>query len=64
LELSDKKADRVAAYKAHLQRMKELEDEVKKEVEGFKGSEGVTDVAESKFHRLEAEIMLERAKAN
>jgi hypothetical protein len=65
LELSDKKGDRVTAYEAHLQRMKEVEDEIKKEVEGVKGSEGVGDVAdEGKFHRLEAEILVERAKAN
>jgi len=65
LELSDKKADRVAAYEAHLKRMKEVEDEFKKEVEGVKGGEGVADLAaEAKFHRLEAEIMLERARAN
>jgi hypothetical protein len=65
LELSDKKADRLAAYEAHLKRMKEVEDEFKKEVEGVKGGEGVADLdAEVKFHRLEAEIMLERAKAN
>jgi hypothetical protein len=65
LELSDKKADRVAAYEAHLKRMKEVEDEFKKEVEGVKGGEGVADLAaEVKFHRLEAEIILEREKAN
>jgi hypothetical protein len=64
LELSDKKADRVAAYEAHLKRMKEVEDVIKMEVEGVKGSEGVADEVEGKFHRLEAEIMLERAKAN
>jgi hypothetical protein len=63
LELSDKKADRVAAYEAHLQRVKEMEDELKKEIEEV-GGEGVADVAEVKFYRLEAEIMLERAKAN
>ena len=65
LELSDKKADRVAVYEAHLKRMKEVEDEFKKEVEGVKGGEGVADLAaEAKFHRLEAEILLEREKAN
>jgi hypothetical protein len=65
LELSDKKADRVAVYEAHLKRMKEVEDEFKKEVEGVKGGEGVADLAaEVKFHRLEAEILLEREKAN
>jgi hypothetical protein len=64
LELSDKKADRVAAYEAHLQRIKELEEEFHKEAEGVEGGEGIADVAEGKFHRLEAEIMLERAKAN
>jgi hypothetical protein len=64
LELSDKKADRVAAYEAHLQRFKDLEDEFKRQVEGFEGSEGIADVAEGRFYRLEAEIMLERAKVN
>jgi hypothetical protein len=41
--------------------MKEVEDEIKK---GVKGGEGVAEVTEGKFHRLEAEIMLERAKAD
>jgi hypothetical protein len=58
-ELSDNKAERVAAYEAHLQRMKEVEDFFKKQA-----GDDETDrfAAEAKFHRLEAEIMLERAR--
>jgi len=58
LELRDKKADQVAAYEAHLLRMKELEGAFKKGANADKDA-----LAEAKFHRLEAEIMLERAKA-
>jgi hypothetical protein len=64
LELSDKKADRVAAYEAHLQRFKEMEVEFKREVGEVEGSEGIANLAEGRFYLLEAEIMLERAKAN
>jgi hypothetical protein len=62
LELSDKKADRVAAYEVHLLRMKELEDVFKKAAERAKAGAYAAAYAEAKFHRLEAEIMLERAK--
>jgi hypothetical protein len=61
LDLCNNKAKRVSAYEAHLQRMKEMEDEFKK---GVVENKGVPDLTESKFHRLEAEILLERAKAN
>jgi hypothetical protein len=62
LELGDKKAHRLAAYKAHLLRMREVEDFYKK---GVKENEEKSNPysAEAKFHRLNAEIMLERAKA-
>ena len=55
LDLSDKQADRVAAYEAHVLRMKEVEDDFNKRVE-----KGNVYAAEATFHRLEAEIMLER----
>jgi hypothetical protein len=59
LELSDKKADRVAACEAHLLRMKEVEDFFKKCAKKDEAYAG-----EAVFHRLDAEIMLERTKAN
>jgi hypothetical protein len=49
LDMSDKVADRVIVYKGHLVRMKKLEDLFK-------------DEGEAKFHRLDAEVLLERAK--
>jgi RNA polymerase sigma factor (sigma-70 family) len=59
LELADKDADRVAAHEAHLKRMKELEEFCKKRT---KQGEPKEHAALAEFHRLDAEIMLERAK--
>jgi hypothetical protein len=75
LESSDKKADRLAAYEAHLSRMKAVEDELKKEYESrikswedlskkrYEGGKDNVYTTEARYHRLEAEIMLEREKA-
>jgi hypothetical protein len=66
LELADKQADRVAVYEAHVLRLKELEEEFKKMEQAFKkeDKEGQLNVysAEAAFHRLQAQIMLEREK--
>ena len=53
LDLSENRAGRVAAYERHLARMKKLEASDKRPVEV---------AATSKFHRLSAEVLLERAK--
>ena len=50
LDLSDKVSDRVATYERHSKRMKQLEKVFPED-------------AESKFHSLDAEVLLERAKA-
>jgi outer membrane protein TolC len=60
-ELSDQKADQIAALENHWQRMKELE-EINQE--RFKaGRVSVMDLSQARFYRLQAEIWLERAKA-
>jgi hypothetical protein len=60
-DLSDAKADRVAAAEAHLERMRRLEALVLKVRKlGFGFS---TDVGASAYYRLEAERWLEKAKA-
>lgn len=60
LELCDKQAERVAAYERYLIRVKASEKVFKEEA---KNAEADVYVAAAKFHRLDAEIMLERAKA-
>jgi tetratricopeptide (TPR) repeat protein len=55
LEVCDNKTARVAAYEAHLLRMKK--------VEGYVRGKYAPAETEAGFHRLEAEIMLEREKA-
>jgi RNA polymerase sigma factor (sigma-70 family) len=61
LELSDNKADRLAAYQTYLERITELENNAKRKYAGIK----VTGpfIGELEAGRLEAEIMLEREKA-
>ena len=60
-DLSDAKADRIAALEAHLDRMKRLEALVLKVRKlGFGFS---TDVGATEYYRLEAERWLEKAKA-
>jgi hypothetical protein len=59
-DLSDAKADRIAALEAHLDRMKQLEALVKKVQRlGFGFS---TDVGATEYYRIEAERWLEKAK--
>jgi hypothetical protein len=60
LEMSEKLADRVKAYESHLLRMKELEGLYKDKIKGGLAA----DVATAEFYRLDAEVMLERAKAS
>jgi tetratricopeptide (TPR) repeat protein len=61
LELSDQPADRVKAYESHLLRMKELEEfYMSKKKQGWIRE---ADVATAEYYRLDAEVMLERAKA-
>jgi hypothetical protein len=61
-DLSNVKADRVAAFEAHLDRMRRLEAlvvRVRKLGFGFS-----TDVGATAYYRLEAERWLEKAKAD
>jgi hypothetical protein len=60
-ETNDKKEDRAAAAQAHLERMKKLEDLVKKlhDVGALAGA----DPAAAEFYRLEAERLVLLAKA-
>jgi hypothetical protein len=60
-DLSDTKADRIAALEAHLERMRRLEALVLKVRKlGFGFS---TDVGATAYHRLEAERWLEKARS-
>lgn len=60
-DLAEKKADHIAALEAHWQRMKQIEE---KQVERFNAARiPIQDVAQAKYHRLEAEVWLEKAKA-
>lgn len=59
-ELSDRPADRVAAYEAHLARMRELESVVR---DRWKNRYVSADEATAaQFYRIEAEIWLARAQ--
>jgi len=58
--MSDKKADEVAAVEAHLNRMKKLEELVKKKYDA--DSAAAADYAATQFYRTEAEIWLSQAK--
>jgi hypothetical protein len=60
LALSEKKADQVAAYQAHLDRMKAAERFARSLVKT--GMEGPHVAAAAEYHRIEAEIELVRAK--
>jgi hypothetical protein len=61
IDLSDVRADHVAAYEAHIDRMKKLESLVKKVRRlGFGFS---VDVGATEYYRLEAERWLEKVKA-
>jgi hypothetical protein len=59
-DLSDARADRLAALEAHLDRMRRLEELVKRVRKlGFGRS---TDVGATEYYRLEAERWLEKAR--
>jgi hypothetical protein len=62
LAVSLKKSDRVAAYKAHLKRMQELEKVAKnaKEIDVLSSIDAYHNV---KYHRLQAEIWLRQAQS-
>src|SRR5262249_39055304 len=60
-ELTDNKADQLAAYEAHLKRMKEIEKISKALFDAGRISR--IQFSPVRYHRLEAEIWLERAKA-
>jgi hypothetical protein len=59
--LSDKKADQVAAFKAHCDRMKEME----KRLKGFfdAGKIGVKDYKAGQYRYVQAQIWLARAQS-
>jgi hypothetical protein len=61
-ELSAKKADQIAALEAYQEVTKYIEETVKKWSDA--GRVAIHDHKEAQYYRLEAEIMLERAKAN
>jgi hypothetical protein len=60
-EVSNKKEDKLAAAQTHLERMKQLEDRVKKLVDA--GDARALDSAGAKYYRLEAERQVLLAKA-
>ncbi len=59
-ELSDKKADQIAALERHLRRMKELETILQAQHKAGRAS--LADYDQAKYFRLQAEIWLEKAK--
>ena len=61
LERTDKKADQLAAYEEHFERMKKMEKS--SEARYHAGRIAVQDMAQMRYYRIEAEIWLERAKA-
>ncbi|HXG08981.1 MAG TPA: RNA polymerase sigma factor [Gemmataceae bacterium] len=61
LEMSDRKADRITAYQGNLTRLKQIEDTCQALFQA--GRLGTSDMAQATYARLEAEILLERAKA-
>lgn len=60
VEASDKKADQIAAYQAHLGRMREAEAYVNRLFGDGRAAAGLW--YQACYHRLEAEIWLARAK--
>jgi hypothetical protein len=60
-ELSDRKADGLTVLKNHLERVREIEKIVKLKLEA--GSAAFQDMAEATFRRVQAEIWIERQKA-
>jgi hypothetical protein len=61
-DLSDKKADRIAAADHHWQRMKRLEDLVRGSYKA--GAAAAIELPAVEYYRLDAEIALARAKAH
>jgi hypothetical protein len=61
LKLCDKKADVIAAYEAHLERMKQVEDAGKQKFEA--GAVAGSQYYQATYYRIEAEIWLEEARA-
>lgn len=61
-ELNTKKADQIAAIEAYLDLLKSVEQQVKQWFDA--GRVQLQDYKVSEYYRLDAEIMLERAKAN
>lgn len=59
-EMGRTKAERLAAYEAHLKRMRHIEEVDKERFEA--GRLNLAEYAEAQFYRLDAEIDLERAK--
>jgi RNA polymerase sigma factor (sigma-70 family) len=60
-DLSDKKADQVAALENHWRRMKVLVEVNQERFDA--GRVPIADLSQTKFYRIQAEIALERAKA-
>ncbi|HMC64674.1 MAG TPA: sigma-70 family RNA polymerase sigma factor [Gemmataceae bacterium] len=59
-ELTDNKADQLAAYQAHFKRMKEIEKTCKEQFDAGRIPSQV--LGQAQYYRIEAEIWLERAK--
>jgi hypothetical protein len=60
IDATDKKLEQLNALKAHLERMKKVQDLDQERFDA--GRISIEDLSLSKYHRLEAEIWLERAK--
>jgi hypothetical protein len=60
-EVSDQKADQVAAFQAHWERMREIE-RIERELRRSRVNP-VNEVTAAEYYRIEAEIWLEQAKS-
>jgi hypothetical protein len=61
-ELSSRHDDQVAAYEAHLERMRELEGLVSRLQRARPGLATIDQVSSSRYYRVEAEIWLENSR--
>jgi hypothetical protein len=61
-EISSKRSEQLAAYEGHVERMQELEKAAQTKFESKQGLESDLSVAE--YLRLEAQMMLSRAKSS
>jgi hypothetical protein len=61
LDATDKRPEQISALKAHLERMKKVQDIDQGRYDA--GRISIEDLSQSKYYRLESEIWLERAKA-